>query len=141
MLDLDGSLVVCFNAPHRISTLNCETEGFLGYSKELLRGRSLQIFHGAMTDIPKLTTAIQNSSLKKSNTHKCRLYDINGICRNFLLTCSPFCGIGGAAVACKISIRVDNTTEFANLYHTEPILRKLTYNEKLSSDSAKINIF
>ena len=98
------SLVVSFNAPHRISTFHCNQEGFLGFSKELLRNRTIQIFHGPKTCAAQLSNAINKSAENKPTIAEFHLYDSSGECRAVMLSISAFRGAGGSPVACIISL-------------------------------------
>ena len=107
-----GSAVVSFNAPHRISTCYCDKDGILGYTKNLLRGQSVAIFQGPMTDKKKFTIAIQNTARKQSAREDFYVYDVNGECYLVQFAFEAFCGVGGAAVACKLSM---TTEQVANI--------------------------
>ena len=98
------SIVVSFTAPHRISSYHSNSEGMLGFSKELLRTRTIQIFKGPKTDTLRLTSAIKKSAAKDPTTAEFYLYDVSGECRKVRLNISAFCGIGGSPVACKITV-------------------------------------
>ena len=106
-----ATIFVSLQAPHRISAYSFNDEVLLGYSMELLRGRSIKIFHGPKTEITKLTAAIKNSALNTPVSVELDLYDRDGICHRVAVACTPFCGAGGAPVACRISIQLDTETQ------------------------------
>lgn len=108
------SIVVSFNAPHRISTFHCSKDGFLGFSKELLRNRTIQIFHGPKTSAAQLSNAINKSAENKPMIAEFHLYDVTGECRAVMLRISAFRGTGGSPVACMISIDSDLKKYFAD---------------------------
>ena len=137
------SIVVSFTAPHRISTIYCEDEGILGYSKALLRGQTAEIFHGPKTNAEKLSAAIKNTAQNISLIAEFHLYDVNGQCQTVLLNVAPYRGVGGAAVACRISVvefllcsladdivqTVDDAVSGRN-QPMHPVARNLKYNGK-----------
>ncbi len=104
--EASATLFTSFYPPHNISAYGLEgsTEALLGYSVELLRGRSIKIFTGPKTDMAKLIAAIKTTALNTPITADMDLYDISGTCQRVTLTFAP-CIVEANPVACKICIQ------------------------------------
>ena len=99
----EAALIVTFEARHKILLTEGATQCVLGYSEELLRGRTLNVLQGPRTDPARLSSAIKLSSFCITSSLQMDLYDCDGRCRTLLVTCQPFFGFEGTAEACKLS--------------------------------------
>lgn len=103
--EASATLYVAFNPPHRISAYKSvgSSQTLLGFSVELLRGRSIKVFAGPKTDTRKLSSAIKMTALNTPVTAELDLYNNDGACQRVTLTFTP-CVIGAEPIACKICI-------------------------------------
>ena len=105
------SVVVSFTAPHRISTYYSDQDSVLGYSRDLLRGRTIKLFFGPKTDETRILAAIKKCAELNTTIANTAVYDIYGECIKSSLTFSPFCGSGGMPVACRVSFTEEQLSD------------------------------
>jgi hypothetical protein len=98
---------VSFDAPHKLLALEFggEQEMF-GYSEQLLRGRTLQVFHGPTTDSIRITSAVKASKYCTATKFQLNFYEISGRCVTVFASFEPYSFTAGMPVTgCKISFK------------------------------------
>ncbi len=98
-----STVIVSFDAPHRILEADVSAEGILGYCSEMLCNRTIQIWHGPSTDSARITSAIKNSAFHAVRIQT-DLYDCMGCCRNVSIDLSPCFDTYGCLFGCRVAI-------------------------------------
>ena len=99
-----SSIVVSFNTPHRISECELTGKTLLGYTDNMLQGRSIRILQGTKTNSELLRAAIKNSALNNRTSTRLYLYDTDGECHNVAVTCIPICDVHGIPQSCQLFV-------------------------------------
>ncbi len=98
-----STIIVAFDAPHRILQTDVSADGILGYCAEMLSNRTIQIWHGPSTDSARITSAIKNSAFKAVHIQT-NLYDCMGCCRNVSMDLSPCFDTFKNLIGCRVAI-------------------------------------
>ena len=99
-------IIVSLDSPHRLLAIEFGTDEILGYTEQLLRGRTLQVFHGPTTDSVSITSAVKASFFFTTTKLQLNLYELSGLCRTVSAIFEPFSDAGGVPVGCKFSFEV-----------------------------------
>ncbi len=95
-------LVISIDTPHKLLDVKFKKNEFLGFTEELLQGRTLQVFHGPTSDSVSMASAIKACMYCPTATLQLNLYDLSGESHTVNATLEPFLATDGVPVACKI---------------------------------------
>jgi hypothetical protein len=97
-----AELIVSFEAPHRLLAIEIGTNEILGFSEQLLLGRTLQVFYGPTTDSARITSAIKASAFCTCSILQVDFYKHSGACQTVSASFKPFYDTTGALVGCSV---------------------------------------
>ncbi len=109
-------LVISFDAPHKLLAVEFENSEILGFTEELLQGRTLQVFQGPTSDSVSMTSAIKACMYCTTTTLQLDLYDLSGKNHTVFAALEPLLDTSGVPVACKFSFESCPTTNQAEAH-------------------------
>jgi hypothetical protein len=120
------AVVAALQAPHKLLAVEFGTNEVLGYSEQLLRGSTFQIFHGYRTDSTRINAAIKAASFGATTNLQLDLYHHSGNYSTLSTSFEPFCDIRGCPVGCKVSFSASPVIDIDEALADESCAKILT---------------